>query len=355
MSNRVAGERTAVKAEGDRAQRLLWVDALRGYAIIDVIGDHLYGTGIAGGCGVQLFFLVSAYSLLHSVHHGHRDVGSFYVRRLFRVAPMFWLAIPLFAGLRAATGGDPHTLTDLLAAISFLFWVPSQWKSAMVPGSWSISCEVLFYLIFPLLVLTIDSFRKALVGLFVMGVVAAIAWPLLRIWAGSVGLSNPATQNFFAFHSVTTQLPVFLLGFCLYFAPRGGDTKRRSIAAGAVGLLVLAAGIAVHLNSGRYYFVYAGSFLLIAYALSNGAFAFIANRYVAAIGVISYSAYFWHFFWLGVADSLELGLVKTSLFVISLTLLCAAVTYRIVEQPGIRLGSRLAAALRTRRMKGSAV
>lgn len=326
--------------------RLLWIDALRGYAITDVIGDHLHDAGIVGGCGVQLFFLVSAYSLLHSARQQPHSVGSFYLRRLFRIAPMFWLSIPLFAALRYATAGEHHNLTDLFAAISFLFWVPSQWKDAMVPGSWSISCEVLFYAVFPLLLLTVDNFRKSLLALVLSTVLAAMAWPLLRLWAEHAGLIAPSTQNFFAFHFITTQLPCFVLGFCIYFAPRKLEMPFWPTAAGTVGLVLLIGCVVMRLNSGRYYFIYAGTFALIAYALSAGSWKFIAHKWIGELGLISYSAYFWHFFWISIIGRINLDAIWFAIVVVGLTLLCASITYRYVEKPGIRLGARLSAALR---------
>jgi exopolysaccharide production protein ExoZ len=83
-------------------KRLAWIDALRGYAIIGVLAVHVGGV-TEGARGVQLFFVASAIALLHSWHTHKDSVRRFYTRRLFRIAPMFWLAIPTFFWLSTLT------------------------------------------------------------------------------------------------------------------------------------------------------------------------------------------------------------------------------------------------------------
>src|SRR5947199_8521127 len=84
-------------------------DALRGYAILAVLVVH---TRIAlrqaipaklsmvlgfGEHGVQLFYLVSActlfWSLANRTSADRAPIRAFFTRRLFRIAPMFYLAI----------------------------------------------------------------------------------------------------------------------------------------------------------------------------------------------------------------------------------------------------------------------
>jgi len=54
-----------------------------------------------GARGVQLFFVVSALTLSMSWYDRHDGVAAFFIRRLFRIAPMFWLAVIFF---RRSTG-----------------------------------------------------------------------------------------------------------------------------------------------------------------------------------------------------------------------------------------------------------
>src|SRR5215468_288588 len=84
-----------------------YIDGMRGYAILMVIAVHaslrvprlewpLADVMAQGARGVQLFFTVSALTLMMSWHRRQDGSAPFYLRRLFRIAPMFWLAIVVF-------------------------------------------------------------------------------------------------------------------------------------------------------------------------------------------------------------------------------------------------------------------
>jgi peptidoglycan/LPS O-acetylase OafA/YrhL len=90
-----------------------YIDAIRGWAILGVIAVHTSQFtnlgGVAGWIvaqgrwGVQLFYIASALTLMLSWHHRQDGVMPFYLRRLFRIAPMFWLAIPFFLMVNGTT------------------------------------------------------------------------------------------------------------------------------------------------------------------------------------------------------------------------------------------------------------
>ena len=80
---------------------------MRGWAILLVIMVHSSQLAPAldgafakiaaqGARGVQLFYVASALTLTMSWHARRDGTVPFYLRRLFRIAPMFWLAIPFF-------------------------------------------------------------------------------------------------------------------------------------------------------------------------------------------------------------------------------------------------------------------
>lgn len=245
--------------------RLQWIDALRGYAIVGVIGAHL-GLIPNGARGVQLFFLASAISLLHSWHNRKDGAAYFYVRRFFRIAPMFYLSIPAFIWLKSTAGAAP-TAMQIGATVTGLFWITPDWQNSVVPGSWTIACEVLFYSIFPLLAERLDTFKKSLLALGGSIAVAALAWPLLTAYAGKMGADSAFARNIFAFVFITTQLPCFLAGFCVYFA---ASSQRIARLCGAAGTAFMLAAILWPPQSSAFYIAFAASFALITYSLSNG-------------------------------------------------------------------------------------
>jgi exopolysaccharide production protein ExoZ len=136
-----------------------YIDALRGYAILGVIVVHVgsavpIGVPMAqtyinqGARGVQLFYVASAYTLLLSWHARKDGVLPYLVRRFFRIAPLFWLAIPLYALFSGMGTGffappDNWKLWDVFRALTFMDAIyPAAFS--MVPGGFTITAEILF-------------------------------------------------------------------------------------------------------------------------------------------------------------------------------------------------------------------
>jgi peptidoglycan/LPS O-acetylase OafA/YrhL len=147
-----------------------FVDSLRGIAVLGVLLVHtgqrvarLPGSVAAvtefGAYGVHLFFVASAFTLFSSLNQRSRSESrptlNYFLRRLFRVAPLFWLAV-LFYVWWYGTGPQywaPHGISwpDVLATASFAHgWSPT-WINSVVPGGWSIAVEMNFYLLVPFL------------------------------------------------------------------------------------------------------------------------------------------------------------------------------------------------------------
>src|SRR5262249_32688525 len=119
------------------------------------------------GLGVQLFYTVSAFALMHSTRIYEREptwARQFYIKRFFRIAPLYYVMIPLTIVHRLVRGeaGVPPASE---IATNFLF-VNNLWPDYVlgIPmAGWSVSVEVLFYLIFPLVFIYIRSIRAALI------------------------------------------------------------------------------------------------------------------------------------------------------------------------------------------------
>jgi peptidoglycan/LPS O-acetylase OafA/YrhL len=90
--------------------RLRTFDFLRGLAIFGVIIVHtaasfpsqIIAIDVLAGLGrfgVQLFFFISALTMCYmwKLREGEiNPVKNFYIRRFFRIAPLFWIAIPVY-------------------------------------------------------------------------------------------------------------------------------------------------------------------------------------------------------------------------------------------------------------------
>ena len=103
-----------------------------------------------GARGVQLFFVASALTLVMSWTSRNDGALRFYVRRLFRIAPMFWLGIAFFVWL---DGFGPRYFSlkgidethVILTSIFLHGWHP-EYITSLVHGEWSIAVEMVFTL-----------------------------------------------------------------------------------------------------------------------------------------------------------------------------------------------------------------
>jgi peptidoglycan/LPS O-acetylase OafA/YrhL len=355
-------------------ERHAYIDALRGYAILGVVVVHasqqfpgLDGSvkSIAGqgARGVQLFFVVSALTLMLSWHSRNDGATRFLIRRFFRIAPMFWLAIVFFLILDgfaprywAPSGiGWEH----VLATATFVHGWHPETITSVVPGGWSIAVEMTFYLMFPLLVLAIRSSWSAALALIVGIVLARNLNPIApSLWPGE----EPYIENAFAFFWFPNQLPTFLVGILVFYLSR--DLRGRLPALVpeiglvlSIGLILLITILPIpRLQSLLSYSLLFGSTAL---CLTQGAGSWLLLRPVRALGTVSYSGYLWHFAILGVLAALyhragfnPFGIDDPScgwpyflLFfavLLAMTAALSALTYRYIETRGIELGRNLA-------------
>jgi peptidoglycan/LPS O-acetylase OafA/YrhL len=351
-------------------KRYGYIDALRGYAVLGVMAVHVGALTpkaaspvpqIAhdGAYGVQLFFVVSALTLCLSWRSRGDGAIPFYIRRLFRIAPAFWLAG--LAYLLVVDGSwrafyAPHGLSTATVVLTALFangWHPEMINS-IVPGGWSIAVEMTFYLVFPLLMLCIRTWTTA--ALAVVCTMLAVHW-LNPVASGHFERLYADTPHqvvwAFAYFWFPNQLTVFLIGFLTYFTIKDWPAPSRLP---LYGLFVLTMGVIFWLPfSGilsEKHIIFSVCFASIAYCMANGVGnRLLENRVIRWIGKISFSAYLWHYamtiviphyLWHG-ATALDF-VIEYGLCVIMTTAL-ASVTYLFVERPMIKVGDAVVASL----------
>jgi peptidoglycan/LPS O-acetylase OafA/YrhL len=365
-------------ADTPKTLRFDWIDAIRGIAILMVIlihvGSHDPQQSVRnfadyGSRGVQLFFIVSAFTLFRAASVKFNP-KSFYIRRYARIAPMYFLAVAFYATLRyfdlVKYGLNDGGLATYVLLVPFMDGLSPYTYGALVPGGWSISCEFLFYYSLPFLVFLCRGFRSTLVVLC-LAFVAAAVWvrmyaahiePYLIGSAASLDSEGFAADfNNFAFFY---QIPVFVSGMLLVYvnadaihhfcAPSKIWTNALHVwpyLAVAVLLAVAASGNAT--MQSRTVTVFILFLLVLGFKLSPE--NLIVNKIMVLVGKYSYSIYLVHWIFLDLYANLTArflpehahilqfivayGLVTTSAYMI------AALTYRFVEAPFIQLGHRL--------------
>ena len=244
-----------------------------------------------GHTGVALFMTLSGYLFAKLVGDQQLDFSNFLYSRALRLAPL--LAVCLAAWwLIGQLGGDPVPASDLIAGLIFPTWPK---------GAWSITIELHFYLIFPLLLLLCR--RAGPHSLFAV-LAAALALRLL-IWM------RMGDVQFLAYWTIIGRIDQFLLGMMLAYASLRRPVLMLVAAIAGVSFLIFWQQFAA---MGGYYNrtgVVSGSPLWIVIptiegityasliALYDGASVRLPSwldRGLAKIGEWSYSIYLLHFF-----------------------------------------------------------
>ena len=295
---------------------LTWVDAMRGWAILGVLMVHVginenatvfLKTIIANGArGVQLFFLMSAFTMFYTYKRHFKEerkyVGNFFIRRFFRIAPLYYLAIIWYLWLN---GTEPNYWTGYIQSITgfnivsnflFIHGLYPYYINSLVPGGWSITVEMMFYLFIPGLFLKIKNLKQA-VGL--LAVFLFIRKALNMLLFNTLNIEPLRLLNEYAFLYLPGQLPIFALGIILYFLFENQyDLKDNWKLLFITTILCLTSSWVVRIS---FFFV------VIIILCNKYKWLFLQNRAVCFIGKISYSMYLIHFTVLNFYPRVDVG------------------------------------------------
>lgn len=343
--------------------KLGYIDALRGYAILLVIFAHTgqmypidYPSFLKslinfGPRGVQLFFIVSALTLFLTTEKrfliDKRPITSFFIRRFFRIAPLFYSGLIFYNLYRNNNAIVDGVISNLL----FIDAINPTWQSLhLVPGSWSISAEMIFYLLFPTLFLKIKNLNQATVFTLISLFVALF----FKVIVDKFSFGYPLNiWNSFSPYIFPFSIPVFGIGICFFFIIFKKDTQIKSNTLVILSLISLFTLIYEVNFLYTYFMVFL--FGLVALALSRNFNKIIENRIVKYFGKISYSMYMVHF---GIIEAIEYsGLLKQFpinttmsiilffifkfVMIILFTSLLSTLTYLTIEVYGQNLGKKL--------------
>lgn len=289
-----------------------------------VLAQGIAAVGRAGALGVDLFFALSAYLITELLRREHLttgalDIRAFYVRRILRIWPLYFFALFVLAPLM----GEPLPILPyaLLAG---------NWACALggFPASsfallWSVSIEEQFYLAWP----RIMSRRSAVIML-------AIA-TITRVVLAATGVVHPGVWC-----NTLARLDPIAGGALLSYALAGrtpelsGVQRIALLCAGALGFLV-AGGFAPHDGWATVisYPVAAASALAILYALLG---VTMRSRVLGYLGKISFGLYVFH--------AAALKLFPFAPTALAVTIVVAAISYRFLELPFLKLKEKFARA-----------
>lgn len=359
-----ASEKVAVTRSSAK-DRLVGLDWLRGVAALWVFVYHFNVTiqkpkyfaaesmgplAELGYHGVDLFFVLSGFVMAASTPTAARNdlsgMRNFFIRRIMRVFPAYIaVTVPLMmVAVLTGIGAPDSTPLDARLVVSNLLLLPRDDLTSFVPVvAWTLTHELMFYLLFSL---TFVSRRLALSAL--------VVWSVLSIATYVMG--GPPS-------GWVMQLSVlnvyFLAGVLTYhLSARFGGRRWVAGAAslaflGAAGWLESTTALAGTSRTVLQAICYGAAFTLMIFAVARLAGRTgLAARALDALGRQSYSIYLVHYpiivivaMLLATARSPALGPLA---FLLSLagTLAASLIIYRLIEQPAIAWGRRLTARTR---------
>lgn len=356
-------------------RRLAFIDTLRGFAALYVAIFHMtllprpelelpvWAGRIAktGGTGVALFFMVSAFSLCLTMPQHEKDgtgLAGFYIRRLFRIAPLFYVMIAFTLLRDRYYFHTSHSFGEIFKNIFFVFNFDPGRQTGIVWASWTIGVEMIFYCLFPFLYRFANTLPKIFLALAALVVLSMGVKELIL----DTAVGDIVGRTFFD-ASVFRCLPIFLFGmiastlFLRFIEPR-----RLPKSLGLVLIVGAVTSYLAMLPNGlvRNDYLHAAAYLALLLGFAIYPIRIFVNPVFCFLGARSYSLYLLHpplivflfpvyprIYALPVPDPVRFAL--SALLTLSLLIAASSLTYRFVEQPGMRLGKRVLAALALRR------
>lgn len=351
------------------------IQGLRGVAALAIVLYHLVHIGGVSppnlfqfigrdfGYGVHLFFILSAFSLMHSTEFRMNEPGwvpTYFIKRFFRIAPLFYFVIVIYVvcGLFPVAGLQDR-LIGIVLNLTFTFgFVPS---SGLVWGGWSVGVEMIFYGIFPVLVLLIKTHRAAVVLLIISIAASSALRSALHVQYMN---AEPGARFDWSYYSFAPNICFFAMGIYVYMLSKlyAGRKTLFSLYAPIVaaviigGLLCFDVGAFLK-NSSRLDIVFWGiglSSLCVWQArepsglIASYAFEYLGERSFSMYLLHPIIAFYSKDYLLKVYSVCSSIIGGYSYFICAIILLIAVLvvaefTYRFIEVPGINLGRRLIA------------
>jgi peptidoglycan/LPS O-acetylase OafA/YrhL len=332
--------------------RLTYIDGLRGVAVLMVFMIHCgspalrslgdYGNLFVnhGRYGVAVFFVVSAYTLCLSMAPAFDGETvswtSYFIRRFFRIAPLYWVILAFILGVGASETAHDGILISAVAHFSFANIFLPQYGNDIIGVEWSIAVECAFYLLLPVFIF-VCRFRLGVLALAAL-FIACYRWQVSFLqWLGDPYWTN---RNW----TLLFHLQPFLVGIFTFLAVRAKLLDFR-VKLPVAALCFFGLYLTVRMGEGPWSeaFISACTAGAIISCESNG----MARRPLswaplALIGTISYSIYLTHFIIIDhLALPFRLGPNQIALAQLVLAIAVSSLTYLAIEQPGRHIGAWL--------------
>ena len=283
------------------------LDGLRALSVIAVVWHHTVGHDAAlpllfarGAEGVTLFFAISGFLIVTLLlrerdRKGRIDLRAFYMRRVLRIFPLYFMVLALYLLLVLALERHTATGREFLHNLVYFVTYTSNWFVALDGRvifyfAWSLAAEEQFYLLWPSVQRFVTPRRALAVMLGFIAVVAGLQWAPPP-GGGALGLA----------YTIVTNVPLAIcfgvvLAHLLHH--RRGHEGLRWLFGWRVSSLVFAALLLWVLGSGRSDLaVHLSAALLVGacvYREDHWLAPLLRWRVLAFVGSVSYGVYLLH-------------------------------------------------------------
>jgi peptidoglycan/LPS O-acetylase OafA/YrhL len=318
------------------------LDGLRALSVVLVITQHMKGPEgllrfVPGWIGVDIFFILSGFLITTLLIReedacGHADMRAFYIRRAFRILPVYLFTLGIYVLLNLHRGGAAWA--EMHRGLPYYLTFMNEFSPVSVFSfTWTLGYEEKFYLLWPVLGFVLFRHWRMTLALTLYGLLLAVQ-PF-----------SAETARSYSGLMLGALLAVF------YQHPRALPTCRRLLAPSPVWVwIAVIAMTQLCIYNGRFIFFFdlAMAWLLLGLVSQPHRFgAMFLWPPVIAMGRRTYSMYLIHGLVLGSFESM--WIVQTAWSRVGLLVAVTAVTlaaaqgmYLTIEKPFQRLGRRAA-------------
>ena len=301
-----------------------------------LIYEFLFSISYGGAMGVVVFFLVSGYIITHVLQT--ENTMEFYIKRIFRIYPLYIVAVILEIAVRYAHGSNIPPLEVIIPRLLLLgdfFGTPL----ALAGVEWTLRIEVMFYLF-------MGCVRKC--GILPHGNLLSMLLLLLTYALMSLP-PFPASQDF---HNAyfSTYTPFLFMGVIVYLL-------EKRIVNSSLAIICLLAMFFMHIHLielynkgwGRFNYAAIGTIIFIA---SWRLREYMKPKYVfLLLSELTYAIYLFHnWMWEYIhvlVRYIGISLIPDSLQILILLMIFCYVANKIIERKGVFLGKFVSARILT--------
>jgi peptidoglycan/LPS O-acetylase OafA/YrhL len=338
------------------------VPGIGGYAVMRSTYGPVGWIALVGGQWLNVFFVLSGYLIsrpfviAYVQNRPQPDIARYARNRILRIVPAFWVAVLATLLVFGLMGSSPWAVV-LTLLFSQAFAAEELFVGHIGQG-WTLGTEMTFYILVPIVAVSWRSPRRRTPTARAARVLAIVAALVVgtSIWRLLMPEDNPTWQ--LVFPAVAAAFaPGIALAVVETTWPRRISTPRCRrlaipVALSGLALFFLVAGTDAQFALWRSLASFAGAALIVTGALmrewsGSPPWKLLRNRATDWLGKCSYSIYVLHYgviAWLSERLAVSghpwqtIGRIAPLALLLSLTL--AALSWRFVEQPFLRLRRR---------------